>query len=74
MAAELDRCRSQKDCGFRMLTEKPNCLVIRSVLVSDVVCLIDNNQIEVRRRVQIQQALASSPPAASPRAKKERLV
>ena len=51
MTAKLDWSSGQKDSGFRMVTEKPDRIVIGGVLVSDVVRLVYNNQIETRGRV-----------------------
>jgi hypothetical protein len=61
VAAELDRGGRQENYRFRVIAEKLHGLVAECILVSDVVSLIDNNQIEAGWRIKVQEAFFPLP-------------
>ena len=74
MASKLDRCCRQKDNRFGVVTEEPHRLVAESVLISDVVRLVHDDEIKTWRWVQIQKPFFSLPLAARPRTIKKDFV
>ena len=59
VAAELNRCGRQKHNRFRIIAEEFHGLVAECIRVSDVVSLIDNNQIEAGWWIKLQEAFLS---------------
>src|SRR5713101_4230420 len=57
-----------------MITEEPHRLMAEGVLIADVVCLVDNDQIKAWGWVQLQQSFSAFPLAGGPRAVQEDLI
>ncbi len=57
-----------------MIAEKLHCLVAERVLVSDMVGLVNDNQVETRRRIEIQETFFPFPLSFRRRAIKKRFI
>jgi hypothetical protein len=57
ITSELDRCRSQEDDSLSVVTEKAHSFVAECILISDMVRLVNDDEIEARRRVEVKQPL-----------------
>ena len=71
VVAELDRGGRQENYRFSMIAEKLHGLVAECILVSNVVSLIDNNQIEAGWRIKVQEAFFPLPLSFGSRAIQE---
>ena len=74
VAAELDRGGRQENYRFSMIAEKLHGLVAECILVSNVVSLIDNNQIEAGWRIKVQKAFFPLPLSFGSRAMQEGFI
>ena len=68
VAAELDRGGRQENYRFRVIAEKLHGFMAECILVSDVVSLIDNNQIESGWWIKVEEAFFPLPPSFGSRA------
>ena len=65
LATQLDRRSGEENGGLRVVTKVAHALVEIGLGVADMVCLVDDHEVELRRRVEGEQPLACPPPCSA---------